>query len=204
MDRRTPPLVTALLAATGCTAVVEDLPTRPAPINPVPIVVIVPAPSGGAITPAAKPTPAASPATPAPTPAATPTPPPAPAPAPSPAPTPGADRGAIDSIRVAFFGISCKGNGKTPPNNGRRELPLGCVGYVTATPKDKNNVDVPAKIHGPDVDWDLRAGAGAVEVLAPTFPNDFNKDLRGVRPGEFSLCATVKGVQGCLNGTVTP
>jgi hypothetical protein len=33
--------------------------------------------------------------------------------------------------------------------------------------------------------------------------NDFNKDLLGVRLGEFSLCATVKGVEGCLNGTVT-
>ena len=27
--------------------------------------------------------------------------------------------------------------------------------------------------------------------------------MLGVKQGEFSLCATVKGVEGCLNGTVT-
>jgi hypothetical protein len=82
-------------------------------------------------------------------------------------------------------------------------LPKGCTGYLTATPKKKDNTDVPQKEHGPDISWRLRAGDGIVEVLPPTFPNDFNKDLLGLKQGEFSLCATVKGVEGCLNGTVT-
>jgi len=38
----------------------------------------------------------------------------------------------------------------------------------------------------------------------PTFPSDFNKDVRGLNVGEFSLCATVKGVEGCLHGFVIP
>src|SRR5207244_2000076 len=71
------------------------------------------------------------------------------------------------------------------------------------TPKKKDGSDVPPKDHGPDIAWSLRAGQGIVDVLPPTFPNDFNKDLLGLRQGEFSLCATVKGAQGCLNGTVT-
>ena len=62
---------------------------------------------------------------------------------------------------------------------------------------------MPPKEHGSDIKWNLRAGDGIVQVLPPTFPNDFNKDLLGVKQGEFSLCATVKGVEGCLNGTVT-
>jgi hypothetical protein len=189
MDLRTGRLLAVLAASTGCQTVVEDLPSRPtSPLNAAPILVVVPVPSGGVPAPAATPTPTPTPAAPTPAPTATPTP----------------ERGPIDSVRVAFFGINCKDVGKTPPNNGRRELPVGCIGYVTATPKDKNNVDVPASVHGPDVDWELRAGSGIVDVLPPTFPNVFNKDLRGRRTGEFSLCATVKGVQGCLNGTVTP
>jgi hypothetical protein len=57
--------------------------------------------------------------------------------------------------------------------------------------------DVSQKEHGSDINWKPRT------VLPPIFPNDFNKDLLGLKPGEFSLCATVKGVEGCLNGTVT-
>jgi hypothetical protein len=41
-------------------------------------------------------------------------------------------------------------------------------------------------------------------VQDPTFASDFNKDLVGKRVGGFSLCATVKGVTGCLNGSVIP
>ena len=32
----------------------------------------------------------------------------------------------------------------------------------------------------------------------------FNKTLFGLEPGHFSLCATVRGVEGCLNGEVIP
>jgi hypothetical protein len=182
--------VAVLAAGAGCQTITEELPTRPSPVGMVPIVIVIPISNSGA----------------APTPAPTPTTAPAPDPAPTPAPAPTAapvDRGPIDSIRVGFFGISCR-NGKATPRNGERKLPVGCTGYVTATPKDKNNVDVPLRIHGPDISWNLMWGRGTVDVRKPTFQSDFNKDVVGLHVGEFSLCATVKGVEGCLHGFVTP
>ena len=183
-----------VLAGGGCQTITEELPTRPSPAKspaaaPIPVVKIpVPVPT---------PAPAATP-----TPAPTPTPTPAPAASPAPAATPAPNAGSIDSIRVGFFGFKCDA-GQIVPHNGWGQLPKGCTGYLTATPKKKDNTDVPQKEHGPDISWRLRAGDGIVDVLPPTFPNDFNKDLLGLKQGEFSLCATVKGVEGCLNGTVT-
>ena len=189
MNLRAVAVFAVLAGSVGCQTVVEEMPTRPNPLGAVPIVVVVPI---------ANPAPAPTPA-----PAATPTPAPNPEPRVTPTPVPEAnpDRGPIDSIRVGFFGISCK-NGKTAPRNGERRLPVGCTGYVTATPKDKNNIDVPLRLHGPNIAWELKWGNGTVSVKAPTFASDFNKDLLGVRVGEFSLCATVKGVEGCLHGFV--
>jgi hypothetical protein len=192
-----------MVAGGGCQTITEELPSRPTPVKspttPIPVVAIpvpVPTPAPAATptpAPAASPTPVA-----APTPAATPAPAPAATPTPSATPNPGS----IDSIRVAFFGFKCT-EGQIVPHNGWGQLPKGCTGYLTATPKKKDNSDVPQKEHGPDIAWKLRAGEGIVQVLPPTFPNDFNKDLLGLKQGEFSLCATVKGVEGCLNGTVT-
>src|SRR5437773_923655 len=183
-----------VLAEGGCQTITEELPTRPSPAKspagaPIPVVKI----------PVPVPTPAPA-ATPTPAPTATPT--PAPAASPAPAATPAPNAGSIDSIRVGFFGFKCD-DGQIVPHNGWGQLPRGCTGYLTATPKKKDNTDVPQKEHGPDISWRLRAGDGVVQVLPPTFPNDFNKDLLGLKQGEFSLCATVKGVEGCLNGTVT-
>jgi hypothetical protein len=192
-----------LMVGGGCQTITEELPTRPSPakspVAPIPLVkipVLVATPA-----PAATPTPAAS-ATPTPAPAANPTPSPTATPTPTPAPTPTPNAGSIDSIRVAFFGFKCT-DGQIVPHNGAGQLPKGCTGYLTATPKKKDNTDVPQNEHGPDISWRLRAGDEMVQVLPPTFPNDFNKDLLGLKQGEFSLCATVKGVEGCLNGTVT-
>lgn len=180
----------------GCQTITEEMPTRatsPVAVNP--IVIVIPV-----STPATTPAPVT--ATPAPTtPAPNPTPNPTPVPAATPTPAP--NRGPIDSIRVGFFGIECK-NGKPKPRNGERRLPVGCIGFVTATPKDRNNIDVPANVHGPNIEWRLMWGNGTVEVKKPTFASDFNKDVLGLRPGEFSLCATVKGVEGCLHGFVIP
>jgi hypothetical protein len=189
--------VAALAFGYGCQTITEEMPTRSTPLGATsPIVVVIPIGNPLAPLPGPAPTPAPAPA---------PAPKPAPAPTPNPAPTatPKPDAGAIDSIRVGFFGISCK-NGKPEPRNGERKLPVGCTGYVTATPKDKNNVDVPAKVHGPNISWNLMWGKGTVDVKIPTFPSDFNKDVLGLRVGEFSLCATVKGVEGCLHGFVIP
>jgi hypothetical protein len=115
------------------------------------------------------------------------------------------DRGSIDDIRVGFFGITCGKKSTRPiPNNGWKQLPVGCRGFVTATPKRRDNSDVPAREHGPDIHWELRSGGEFVDVQDPTFASNFNKDLVGKRVGGFSLCATVKGVTGCLNGSVIP
>src|SRR5216117_3101621 len=187
-------VLVVVLAGGGCQTITEELPTRPSPAKspaaaPIPVVKI----------PVPVPTPAPA-ATPTPAPTATPT--PAPAASPAPAATPAPNAGSIDSIRVGFFGFKCDA-GQIVPHNGWGQLPKGCTGYLTATPKKKDNTDVPQKEHGPDISWRLRAGDGIVDVLPPTFPNDFNKDLLGLKQREFSLCATVKGVEGCLNGTVT-
>ena len=105
----------------------------------------------------------------------------------------------IDSIRVAFYGIRCV-DGQTVPNNALGKLPVGCTGFVTATPKNRENRDVPAAVHGPNIDWVLKDGGQYVDVFDDV--QTFNKTLIGRAKGHFTLCATVKGVEGCLHGEV--
>ncbi len=202
--------VFALISAIGCT-VTEEIPTRPdlirapnvnrpngATPSPLPSARPTPSPTP---TPAATPTPPPPAPTPVPTP--TPTPVPTPTPTPQPSPTSGLPPSTIDSIRVGFFGINC-GRGNPVPRNGEKILPRGCRGYVTATPKKANGDDVPANVHGPDIEWFVLYGDDIIDVQAPTFASDFNKDIVGVHTGAFGLCATVREVTGCLIGTVTP
>jgi hypothetical protein len=110
----------------------------------------------------------------------------------------------IDRVRVAFWGFDCDPGVVVPPKLAR-ELPRGCDGAVTATPKDQDGVDVPPAVHGPDIEWELRHGSDVVKVLPdPRYPNPFNVLLRHKGPvGSFQLCATVQGVEGCLNGKTT-
>lgn len=221
-------LIPAIAGVISCsTATEERQASQPNPVQPIlgtpilfPSITTSPILAGPTPTPSPRSSPSPSPspnpnqqpsptpspsATPSPSPSPSPTPSPTPSPSPSPSPTPTPNPGAsgIHHIRVGFFGISCK-NGKTAPSNGAGQLPVGCKGFVTATPKYANGDDVPLAVHGPDIDWDLASGAGIVEVRQPSFPSDFNKDTVGLKVGAFSLCATVKGVKGCLNGTVTP
>ncbi len=175
----------------GCQTIHEELPTAPGTVTGL-----------GALLPGVQipivPTP-----TPAPTPTATPTPQPSPTPAPAAPISETLDPGPIAKVRVGFFGINC-GKGQPSPRNGEGVLPIGCRGYVTATPKDKNGDDVPKRVHGTEIFWELEEGHGSVEVLEPTFESDFNKDLVGISFGAFGLCATVRGVRGCLEGNVQP
>ena len=170
-----PVALAAALGMAGCQTLTEEAPSQPTPVATEPAttapVVVTPAPS------------------------------PTPAPTPAPTPTPAVNPGSIDSIRVAFFGITC-GKGNPVPNNGWKLLPKGCRGFVTATPKRKDGTDVPAKEHGPDIDWSVLYGDQFVRVDPPTFESDFNKDVVGLQVGGFGLCATVKGVTGCLAGQV--
>lgn len=212
MRFKTPAAAFALLASWACQTSPEG-PMHPAPIQASPSI----GPAGNGVpspspTPVPSPSPAPSPVTQVPRPSPTPTAPsPSPVPSPvstipSPSPVPSNEPLApntIDSIRVGFFGINC-GRGVPVPRNGERILPRGCRGYVTATPKQANGDDVPAAVHGPNIEWFVLTGDDVIEVEAPTFASDFNKDVVGVRPGAFGLCATVRGVTGCLMGTVVP
>jgi hypothetical protein len=73
---------------------------------------------------------------------------------------------------------------------------------VTASPKNKNGDDVDSRIHGTQIQWSLRQEGQYVRLEDADVP--FNKNLFGLEHGHFSLCATVRGVEGCLNGEVIP
>jgi hypothetical protein len=106
----------------------------------------------------------------------------------------------IDSVRVAFFGFRCD-DGVPAPRNADGKLPMGCFGNVTATPKTRDGLDVDRRIHGDRIDWRLENEEGAVEV--EDFPDiPFNKRITPKQPGHFTLCGSVKGVEGCLHGEV--
>jgi len=106
----------------------------------------------------------------------------------------------IDHVRVSFFGITCI-PGVTPPRNGEKLLLMGCSGNVTATPKNKKGDDIDARIHGDKIEWTLEQELQNVRM--DDFPGvPFNKTLTAQNPGHFKLCATVKGVRGCLDGEV--
>jgi hypothetical protein len=107
---------------------------------------------------------------------------------------------AIAYVRVAFYSITCE-EGITVPRNGENVLPLGCRGFVTATPKQRNNEDVPHHIIGRDVAWRLEQ-AGEVVIVHDDASNPFNKMLVGQNPGRYSLCATSHGIEGCQHAEV--
>jgi len=110
---------------------------------------------------------------------------------------------AFSYVRTAFFGYQCPDGVKTPiPATG--ELPVVCSGIVTATPKDANGVNTPPEIHGNDVTWRFRSGEASVSVYPALDGNIFNYKVQAKAVGSFSLCATVGGKEGCLNGRVTP
>jgi hypothetical protein len=58
----------------------------------------------------------------------------------------------ISYIRVAFYSIRCP-EGVAVPRNAEDRLPLGCTGFVTATPKTKDNLDVKQGLIGTQIDW---------------------------------------------------
>jgi hypothetical protein len=108
----------------------------------------------------------------------------------------------IAYIRVAFYGFKCDPGVVAPPNP-LGKLPEGCVGLVTATPKDKNGKDVDPRIHGQDITWLLTDGKGVVDTHHVD-GQPFNWELQPLRLGSFQFCATLQGVTGCLNGEVIP
>jgi hypothetical protein len=126
---------------------------------------------------------------------------PAPTPVPTSVPTAAPTANPISYVRVAFFGVNCKGGGA--PDNAQRKLPVGCSGDVTATPKKEDGTDVHSNDHGTEITWELMHGERLISIYdVPGQP--FNKHLIGRIAGPFMLCATVSGVMGCLTAEVTP
>jgi hypothetical protein len=106
----------------------------------------------------------------------------------------------ISYIRVAFYSIRCP-DGVAVPRNAEDRLPLGCTGFVTATPKTRDNLDVKQGLIGTQIDWTFEQEGEHVRL------NDFadvpfNKILFGANAGHWLLCATVKAFKGCQFGEV--
>ena len=110
---------------------------------------------------------------------------------------------AIAYVRVHFYSVECEA-GIAPPRNGADELPIGCRGMATATPKQKNNLDVPPYIVGTEIAWSLEQGQDKVIVHDYPGGNAFNKILVPQNAGHYQLCATVHGVTGCQDADVLP
>jgi hypothetical protein len=109
----------------------------------------------------------------------------------------------IHRVHIFPVGIECTDTRTSIPTLDRRELPVGCLLIVTATPKDKNLVDVDPRLHGPDIKWDMPVGDFRIKV--EDYPGvAFNKRITGLEPGDFAICAEVKSVAGCLNAKVIP
>jgi hypothetical protein len=108
----------------------------------------------------------------------------------------------VDRVRVGFYGIRCEGDRK-PPRNGEGLLPMGCTGYVTATPKKADDTDVDPRVHGSEIEWQLISLGGRV-TLAEYADIPFNKVVKAYSYGDVRLCATVQNHQGCLPIKVVP
>lgn len=114
-------------------------------------------------------------------------------------------RDIISYVRVVLWGFDCN-PGVTPPHPQEAQVPLGCDGFATATPKQRNGQDVPSWIHGSDIRWELREGHDVVSAEPDSsYLNPFNRILypKG-KVGRLYLCATVQGVEGCLYGQTIP
>ena len=109
----------------------------------------------------------------------------------------------ISYIRVAFYSIRCP-DGIPVPRNAEDKLPVGCTGFVTATPKTKDNLDVKPGLIGTQIDWSFEQEGEHVRVNDFADDVPFNKIVTAVNPGHWLLCATVKAFRGCQFGEVVP
>lgn len=108
---------------------------------------------------------------------------------------------AVVTVSVSFFRYTECAN-TTPPHN---TLPMGCRGTITATPRDALGNKLPVELHGSEVQWFVQFGEGTTISTSPSSDGvPFNLVLVPKDLGEFSVCATVSGKTGCLNGQVIP
>ena len=108
-------------------------------------------------------------------------------------PAPGSN-GAIATVKVGAFGITCPGSVKLP--NSDRTIPVGCTMAVTCTPKDVNGQLVGPAVTGPSPDFfDAVNGKGTVVKVAAWDEEAFNVNVTGLSPGAFALSCVSKGVK---------
>jgi hypothetical protein len=122
----------------------------------------------------------------------------------TPAALPKAEINSIDWIFVTAYGVTCEpGVVLTHPfvNGNRAEIPFQCEASITATPKTQGGLDVPKSIHGNEVEWTHVSGDVIYWVWAD---QPFNITVSPRDVGPFKICATVKGVTGCLDGAIVP
>jgi hypothetical protein len=113
-----------------------------------------------------------------------------PAPSPSPSASPAATGGPVAVVEVHYFGKSKGTPGK--------DISVGEVGDVTASPYDAQGVDV-GRPTDPVV-WSCSAGV----VLVQSQSNHYNAQITGKTAGPYTCTATAGGVMGTLAGTVVP
>lgn len=98
------------------------------------------------------------------------------------------------TVRVGLFGQSGPGNCASLPNS-LRQIKVGCTGFVTATPKGPDGVtDLEPAVHGPTITWSAGGATGSVNIIPAS--NPFNRDVRCLSVGAFTLSAQVKDVTG--------
>jgi hypothetical protein len=108
---------------------------------------------------------------------------------------------AVASVSVSFFRYTECAN-LTPPHN---SIAMGCRGTITATPRDAQGNKLPMDLHSHDITWFVRYGEGTTIVTSPAPDGvSFNLVIITRDVGEFSVCATVGSMTGCLNGHVIP
>lgn len=127
---------------------------------------------------------------------------------PSASPSPGSGSGTLpegSTIRVALFGQDCP-TGVERPNNGTGQISVRCSGgAITATPKGPNGADLPAEVHGTQIEWSGPFGAAGVSCTPSFLGNAFNQLCKcAAAGGTFTLSAKVKNVTGVFAGTCVP
>jgi len=109
----------------------------------------------------------------------------------------------VARIFVGIFRFRCVNN-VVPPPTYANVLPADCDALITATPKDKDGLNVPRWLHSMNVEFWVRDGEGSVIVLGDVPGEPFNKWLYPKGVGSFSVCAAVDGRQTCMNAKVVP
>ncbi len=74
----------------------------------------------------------------------------------------------------------------------------------TVAQRLKSPTAIPYTNHSLDIQWSWRDGEGTVATGVQDTAQPFNYLVYGVNVGTFSVCATVSGIKGCLNGQVIP